>query len=107
MGFGPTTGACRRSLGVMLLLVLAPFVPVLPGSSVYEGVGRASGRRLLARAGSGPVRTAGGELYLLRQETWHGVLLTTFVRFVEWTDAEVEEARRTHRGAVDGGGRDG
>ncbi len=91
-----TKKSCFRSLTVALTLLsaFALFYPSQPGSATYDGVGPARGRTITAPAGSGRLLNVGGMTYLLRCETSHALVLTTFVRNEIWTDADLDSVER-------------
>jgi hypothetical protein len=75
-------------------VILLPFVPVFPGMATYEGTGSAHGQRIGRRSSSGQFLLVEGRLYLLRQQTWHGLFLTTCVRRVTWNEDKLRELRQ-------------
>jgi hypothetical protein len=83
-------------LGQSLALLIAslPFMPIIPGSALYQGVGSASGhcigRRMVSQR---RFLVEDGKLYLLRQRTWRALALTTLVREVKWREADLQELR--------------
>ncbi|WP_165244298.1 hypothetical protein [Paludisphaera soli] len=103
MGFGPTKKACFWFLtgALPLLSALAVIYPCQPGIATYDGVGPARGRKITAPAGSGRLLTVGGMTYMLRCETSHALVLTTFVHNEMWTDAELDSIERMFPGYAD------
>lgn len=77
---------------LMIAAVLA-FLPIFPGGGVYHGVGPALGLRQSTRGKSKEFLLEEGNLYLLRQERWHGLLLTTYVRHVKWSEPDLRRLR--------------
>ncbi len=84
---------------LVVLFVLAFLVPISSGGAIYKRVGMELGDE--GSTTFGPYDGPGyvivdGELYLLFQRTRSSLLLVTWVEFVEWTPARLEELRRDH-----------
>lgn len=88
------TSRRRRWLWLLLILPLLPFLPMLPGTATFEGVGVARGQKIHRRVSSERFLLEGGKLYLLRQQTWHALVLITYVREIKWSSKEMEDLRR-------------
>jgi hypothetical protein len=99
------TRAKHFLMGQFLALLVAslPFVPVFPGVATYDGVGAASGDSIgRPMIGSKRYVLEKGRLYLLRQRTWHALVVTTLVREVAWREADLQELRQRFPECDDG-----
>lgn len=86
----------RQLLPLLLVVaVTVPFIPLIPGRGLYEGVGPANGKSL---SGSGRAKYIfdGRELYLIRQQTGQALILVTWVKVTVWTAEDMARLRRNH-----------
>jgi len=94
----------KVSTGIGFVL-MALFVPILPGTASYErvrpgsisdeGVGLKDDERIVRRGFMAKrFLLDHGKLYLLRQQTWHALVLVTRVHHVTWSADELQELRR-------------
>jgi hypothetical protein len=81
---------------VVMFMTVLPFVPVFPGRATYEGVGAAHGDSINCDIRSQKSLLIGGKLYLLKRQTWHALVLLTFVRNVRWSEAELKALSRRY-----------
>lgn len=81
---------------LVLAVLVLPFIPVFPGSAIFETVEGGASDRIVAVSGLRRFMLKDGKLYVLRQQTWHASVLTTFVRRVDWTVEEIQEIRRRY-----------
>ena len=85
-------------LPAVILPVLA-FVPTLPGNVLYAGVGHASGKSVVREGqlfSTSSYVLNDEDLYLLKQQTWHAMLLVTYVKSTTWGAPEIERLRKEH-----------
>ena len=81
----------------LLLPPLLLFGPVFPSElAIYTRVGSDSFDQSIHR----PLNSQGfvledGKLYLLRQQTWHALVLVTWVHHIDWSIAELQELRQS------------
>jgi hypothetical protein len=75
------TSTKRATIATTLVaLVALAFVPIFPGKATYDGIGAAKGLNIVRKDVGTPFVIEGGKLYLLRQKTWHALVLVTRVK---------------------------
>jgi hypothetical protein len=86
----------RLSVFFMLGAACFCFIPYIPGNSLYEGVGNATGKQLVRSTVWSDFVFENQELYLLSSQTWHAQLIVTYVRNVQWNTGDLQQLIKDH-----------
>ena len=80
-----------------VLAIAGSFIPLFPGSALFESVGARDGEQISIRGlADAEFIIAHGSVYLLRQQTWQAIALVTYCRKVKWDVAKVRALRQRY-----------